>query len=187
MANAVNLPGNRLAGLNIDLMQKLKTGVRTLDELALFLQGKNPFGNTLFVPPSLTILERIALGAYDWKNHPDITNELFPHDPMTVGEWKHDLYLPNCHISSDIAMKGAEVDGWAAAKAEHLLAYGEQFPDEQLEFTIIALGSKCKVRGDYYVLGLRRRGVARDLALYYWSDDLSSHYRFLRVRKVLTA
>ncbi len=43
MANAVNLPGERLAGLIIDLMQKLKAGVRTLDELALFLQGKNPF------------------------------------------------------------------------------------------------------------------------------------------------
>jgi hypothetical protein len=43
MANAVNLPGEHLAGLIVDLLQKLKARVRTLDELALFLQGKNPF------------------------------------------------------------------------------------------------------------------------------------------------
>ena len=47
MANAVNLPGNRLAGLITDLMQKIRDGVRTLDELALFLQGKNPFEKTV--------------------------------------------------------------------------------------------------------------------------------------------
>ena len=40
------LPGERLAGLSADLFHKLQKGVRTLDELALFNQGKNPFGDT---------------------------------------------------------------------------------------------------------------------------------------------
>ena len=43
MANAVNLPGNRLAGLQVDLLQKLRDRSRNLDELGMFLQGKNPF------------------------------------------------------------------------------------------------------------------------------------------------
>jgi hypothetical protein len=43
MANAVILPGERLAGLQVDMLQKLRSGKRTLDELTTFLQGKNPF------------------------------------------------------------------------------------------------------------------------------------------------
>ncbi len=43
MANAVILPGERLAGLQVDLLQKLRSGHRNLDELDLFLQGRNPF------------------------------------------------------------------------------------------------------------------------------------------------
>ncbi len=43
MANAVILPGERLAGLQVDMLQKFRSGVRTLDELDMFLQGKNPF------------------------------------------------------------------------------------------------------------------------------------------------
>lgn len=45
MANAVTLPGERLAGMTADLMLKLKSGSHTLDELDLFLQRK-----PLFVP-----------------------------------------------------------------------------------------------------------------------------------------
>lgn len=45
MANAVTLPGERLAGMIADLMLKLKSGSHTLDELDLFLQRK-----PLFVP-----------------------------------------------------------------------------------------------------------------------------------------
>ncbi len=43
MATIGTLPGERLAGLSADLFHKLQKGVRTLDELALFNQGKNPF------------------------------------------------------------------------------------------------------------------------------------------------
>ncbi len=47
MANdAVTLPGERLAGLQIDLLQKLRAGILTLDDLALFTQIKNPFAVT---------------------------------------------------------------------------------------------------------------------------------------------
>lgn len=43
MADTVNLPGARLAGLSIDLLAKLKGGNLTLDELAAFLKRQNPF------------------------------------------------------------------------------------------------------------------------------------------------
>lgn len=43
MATAVNLPGERLAGLYADLSLKLQKGNLTLDQLALFVQHQNPF------------------------------------------------------------------------------------------------------------------------------------------------
>lgn len=45
MGTIGTLPGDRLAGLLIDLIEKTRKGVRTLDELALYNQGKNPFGD----------------------------------------------------------------------------------------------------------------------------------------------
>ena len=56
MANAVSLPGERLAGMQIDLLQKLRQDVRTLDELNLFLQGKNPFEKTLVTAAAAAII-----------------------------------------------------------------------------------------------------------------------------------
>lgn len=43
MGNIGTLPGKRLAGLSADLFHKLQSGNLTEDELALFLQRKNPF------------------------------------------------------------------------------------------------------------------------------------------------
>ena len=43
MTNIGTLPGKRLAGLSADLFHKLQSGTLTEDELALFVQRKNPF------------------------------------------------------------------------------------------------------------------------------------------------
>lgn len=45
MANPVTYPGARLAGLQIDLLEKLRKGVLSEDQLELFLRKKNPFEN----------------------------------------------------------------------------------------------------------------------------------------------
>lgn len=81
MPNIGTLPGERLAGLSADLFHKLQKGTRTLDELALFNQGKiTPFGGGLHgrfirtMPiliggvPKLELIERVKavreLGSY---------------------------------------------------------------------------------------------------------------------------
>lgn len=43
MGTIGTLPGDRLAGLLIDQIEKIRKGAITLDELALFTQRKNPF------------------------------------------------------------------------------------------------------------------------------------------------
>jgi hypothetical protein len=139
--------------------------------------------NTITVLPSLTILERIALGKYDGKNG-EISNVLFPHDVMTVGEYEFDFYNPFLFISSEDAKTGAEVDGWTVAKAEHLLAVGQAFPEVQRETPIVALGSVCGVGSNRQVLTLRGEG-RRGVFLYDWCSPWAGGFRFLRVRKVL--
>lgn len=47
MGTIGTLPGDRLAGLLIDQIGKIRKGALTLDELALFTQRKNPFGDTV--------------------------------------------------------------------------------------------------------------------------------------------
>lgn len=160
-------------------------------EIALaFLRGEyvltkitQAIRNTITVASDLALEQRIALGKYVWINS-DINEKRFPHDTTTVGEWEYDLYYPNRDISSEDAVASAEVDGWIVAKAEHLLAYGESFPEEQRKYPIIALGSVCEVGGYRCVLGLWDVDGRRRLCLSYWSGGWGSDCRFLRVRKV---
>ncbi len=138
---------------------------------------------TLTVPSSLSFADRIAFGAYNWGNEEGI-EVLYSHDPMTVGEWEYDLYRPIRSISLNDALRGAEVDGWTLAKAEHLLAFGAQFPKKQREFPIIIFGPVCQSRGVRHELVLccleGRRGISMNRS----STDIESNPHFLRVRKV---
>lgn len=173
-----------------DFFRQIADGSLNGQHLQAFLEHRNPFNNgaaqvqtTLTVPPHLTILERIALGVYDWKSE-DITGKRFPHDAATVGEWEFDLFYPNCSISSEDAVSRAEVDGWTVAKAEHLLAFGQAFPEEQRKFPIIALGSVYSVFSGRYVLALWSDDGKRGVVLDGWGVGWGSNYRLLRVRKV---
>ncbi len=139
--------------------------------------------NTITVVSDLVLQQRIANGKYGWINS-NINEKRFPHDVTTVGEWEYDLYHPNCDISSEDAKSRAEVDGFIVAKAEHLLSFGESFPEEQRKYPIIALGSVCEVDGGRRVLALWDGDGRRDLRLYCWSAGWDSRCRFLRVRKV---
>lgn len=173
-------------GWNKAIVQKMG-GVEIADA---FLRGEyvltkisQAIRNTITVVSNLTLEQRIALGKYGWRNS-DINEKRSPHDVATIGEWEYDLYHPNRDISSEDAVVGAEVDGWIVAKAEHLLSFGESFPEEQRKYPIIALGSVCGVGDGRHVLGLWVDGSGRRLVLRCWSDDWDSRVRFLRVRKV---
>ena len=63
MANAVNLPGERLAGMLQDLLAKLRAGNITLDQLDAFLQHRNPFESVIAgLPlPEGTVIRRVKV------------------------------------------------------------------------------------------------------------------------------
>lgn len=138
---------------------------------------------TIFVIPDLTLAQRISSGNYDWKND-NIIEENFPHDANTVGEWEYRLIHPNKDISSEDAKALCESDGWQAAKLEHLLAFAEEFPEEQKKYSIVELGSVCELGNFRYVAALWYGVVKRGLGLYSRGGGWSSRCRFLSVRKV---
>ncbi|MBI4088541.1 hypothetical protein HY415_00365 [Candidatus Kaiserbacteria bacterium] len=194
MANAVILPGERLAGLSADLFHKLQAGSLTLDELALFTQRKNPFKTTpVFGLFRLTIdygqpFERmIAAGRYDWKNG-DITAKRFPITGKGVVEFEGRYFHFNRYISSENAIQEIEAadtaNPWSAAKIEHVLSHGTAFPEKQRKFPIIGLGSVAEVDGDRSVPGLDKYGSERGLGLDWFDDDWDPICRFLAVREV---
>jgi hypothetical protein len=196
MANAVTLPGERLAGLSADLFHKLQAGSITLDEFALFNQRKNPFevaavtaSDTfrLTVDYDQTLEQMIAAGRYDWKNS-DITAKRFPIEGKGIVEFEGRYFHFNRDISSENAIKEIEAadpkNPWSAAKIEHVLSHGKTFPEEQRNFPIIGLGSVAEVDGHRYVPGLYSGGSERRLDLGWFGVDWFPVFRFLAVRKV---
>ena len=197
MANAVILPGERLAGLSADLFHKLQAGSLTLDELALFTQRKNPFEIAavnsdvsgvfrLTVDCGKSLEQMIAAGHYDWKNS-DITPKRFPIKGNGVVECEARYFHFNRNIFSEKAIEAMKEAGWESAQIEHVLSLGATFPEEQRKFPIIGLGSVALVGGDRRVPCLSGDGSGRSLGLYWFVHVWGAYFRFLAVRKVSAA
>ena len=144
----------------------------------------------LTVDYSQLLEHMIITGRYDWTND-DITAKRFPTVGEGTIEFEARYFHFNRNISSENAVKEIERadkdNPWVPARNEHILAFGETFPDEQRKFPIVGLGSVAKVRGHRYVLGLGRNDSDRGLYLLWWYDDWYPNCRFLAVRKVSVA
>lgn len=129
--------------------------------------------------------QMIAAGHYDWKNG-DITAKRFPIEGQGKVEFESCYFHFNRDISSKKAIEAMKNAGWEPAKIEHLLCFGENYPDEQRKFPIVALGLVAVVDGwrDMPYLCLGRSGSGRDLDLGWFGGDWFASYRFLAVRRV---
>lgn len=90
---------------------------------------------------NLSLNAMVMAGKYDLMNDTDITIENF--SAATKNMVNVDLYL--IHLNRVITDVGVtqylDVLGLKPAKIEHLLAFGAKYPNKQLDFPIIALGS----------------------------------------------
>jgi len=131
--------------------------------------------------------EMIYAGRYDWKNS-DITAKRFPIEGNGIVKFEARYFHFNHNISSEDARKEIEesdtTNSWMPAKVEHLLSHGETYPEEQLKFPVIGLGSVAKVDGGRVVPFLGGGDSGRDLDLGWWVGDWAPDYRFLAVRKI---
>lgn len=183
MATKVDIAEASLMHVNSESFQNYPEQGNSTEVTPVMFIGRLAPQHLIIVSPLLTTLERIALGCYFWKN-PHISNDLLPYDPTAEGIWEYDVYsISNCTSAIDV-MCGAQVDGWIVAKAEHLLALGEQFPNLQCDGAIIALGSVCGVIGRRRVLGIWCNEGERCVGLVCWVDYWRSLDHFLRVRKI---
>lgn len=138
--------------------------------------------NLLTVPADVSFAERIARGQYDWIND-NLTEKRFPVTADQIGEFEWKLFHFDCNISSEEAIRHMKKEGYDAGAIGHILVFGEQYPEEQRKYPIIALGSVALLVLRRGVPALWGGGGGRELRLLWFGFDWSPGYRFLGVRK----
>ena len=158
-------------------------------ELRKFL-GLNPFlpeSIVLTVDYSTGLEAMIAAGRYDRTGN-RIIAEQFPISGTGIVKFEAELVYPNCFISSDdVEARIGALDAtnpWVSGNIEHVLAFGELFPEEQRKYPIVGLGSVAMVDGRRRMPCLGGNGSERYLG-FSWGDSVwNADCRFLAVRKV---
>jgi hypothetical protein len=151
---------------------------------ALTSDGK-PAGNAypLSVDYGRSVGDAVGGGYYDWAST-SITSKNFPTKRQGVAEVPVELIHFNRDISTDKALRELDRMGFRPAEIHELLAFGEKYPEVQLEFPVVALASVWQDRyGFRYVSYLGRSGSERGLYLYRIEDDWDGIARFAVVRK----
>ena len=137
----------------------------------------------LVVDYTKTLEETCACGGYDLVNS-GIKAEDFPIPPEMVGkkiEVSARLFNFNCVVGSKNAIFAMNAAGYPPANIMELLALGILFPELQLYFPIIALGSIVKdSNGDCYVPCLIVNG--HRIRLFKFDGSWGHICRFLGVR-----
>ena len=166
------------------------------DFLQLAIEGKFNGVSAPAVMPEQMVLsvdygrslgQMIAAGNYDWTNS-DITAKRFPVVGSGVEQLAAKIFHFDRNTSSQDnvdAIKAADpVNPWEPGKIEHLLSFGEKYPEEQRKYPIVALGSVAEVGGVRNVPYLSVFDRKRYLSLIWWDDGWFGSCRFLAVRTV---
>lgn len=186
-----DVPGNVL-GMLADLNHKLQHGNISPRQLERYLKKENPFESTVTEKHTIlqvtvnrdrTIADGVAAGKYNWSNV-DITDANFPR--CGAGTESSEIVLVHFEksMSTDNVLKELEECDLRPADIQELLAVGEQYPDMQREFPIIALGSVWQLQdGHQFVPFLFGVGSDRRLDLRWIVSDWVDNCRFAAVRK----
>lgn len=172
-------------GINEDWHRLVKPeGGHILDRIAtLIVQGRPD--NVYSVEIQQTTLEElISFGHYDWVGD-DIKAKYFPLDDSQFG--RHDLILVhlNRDANSGVVLRHLDEQGLVPAKIGHLLGFGVKYPDVQLQFPVIALGSSWSSGSVGQLVPYLGSGYGGSRWLHFsfmkliWRDDS----RFLALRK----
>jgi hypothetical protein len=130
---------NSLGG-NDDHLRRILSDKSVAREVAELLVGKPvPESYSLTINRQRSRAEMVAAGKYDYVN-PNITEENFP-----VGEGEAEVKAVLVHLdrssSDEEVLREMERQGLRPATMDELCAFGEQHPDRQREYPIVAHGS----------------------------------------------
>ncbi|MEK7613242.1 MAG: hypothetical protein AAB449_03820 [Patescibacteria group bacterium] len=174
------------SGILSDLLDPAACLDRDSIRKALKLGAVTPEQLTLSVDYGRSLDQMIAAGNYDWKSD-DITAEKFLVVVNGVEQFEARIFHFDSTMPSGVAVEAIKAAGFEPGKIEHLLSFGEKYPEEQRKYPIIALGSVAEVNGNRYVSYLCRFDARRSLDIRWWGFDWSGRYRFLAVRKLSSA
>ena len=145
--------------------------------------GLSPLEFRALVESGVTIEQMVAAASFDWVNS-EINSTNFPVDSNVVGAYRFKIYEPKRDISSQAMVGMMQADGFPAARHEPGIAFGKEFPREQLKRPIALLGSSAEVDGRRCVVCLYRDGTERKLFLSRWDYDWRGRWGFLGAQKV---
>ncbi|MDE2071576.1 MAG: hypothetical protein KGI70_02490 [Patescibacteria group bacterium] len=153
---------------------------------ALKLGVALPESITFSVDYGRSLDQMVAAGNYDWKND-NITAKKFSVVGNGIEQFEVKVFHFDRTMSSEAAVEAIKAAGFEPGKIEHLLSFGEKYPEEQRKYPITALGSVARVGGYRHVPYLYRYDAERRLGLFWWVNGWNGRCRFLAVRKLSSA
>ncbi len=135
-----------------------------------------------------TTEEMVAAGKYKYVD-PHITHENFPHGRGGTG-LREITEVTLVHfgvpLSSEDAARIIARMGYVPATIHQLLAFGTAYPEEQGNYSVVALGSAsvCETLGGYRLVAYFDKSTSgRALLLSRYDNEWRSDFRFAAVRK----
>jgi hypothetical protein len=175
-----------------DITIKLSNGSLTLEQAKRFAKKQNPFDVTITEKDEIlvvtvnrdrTIADGVVAGKYDWKNN-DINDVNFRRTGSGSESAEIILVHFDRSMSTSNVLKELEKRNLRPADLQELLAIGEQSPDKQRAFPIVALGSVwLHPLGLRCVPYLRWYGSERALNLIWLERDWDDRCCFAALRK----
>lgn len=155
---------------------------RIVNEVSSFLRGlENIF--PLTINYAISLAEAIAKGKYDSVSS-DITANHFPGAGVDTAKLEAQLVHFDRIMESNDVLKELDQAGLRPATLQELLAFGEQHPDTQRQFPIVALGSVWQDRdGRRSIPALWSYAGGRGLYLRWCDYGWFGSCRFLAFRK----
>ena len=121
----------------------------------------------------------------DWAST-SVTSKNFPTSQVGVVEVEVELAPFFRRILTREVLNEIGLISYSPIDIHQLLALGEQHPDVQLKFPIVALGSSWEYRSNIYIPYLASYGSRRDLRLSEIKQKWCETCRFAVVRRVVS-
>lgn len=161
-------------------------------------ENREAFRTVLGLPPKVSVSglelsvdyarpfgEMVAGGKYDIIHpaleDPTLRDIHFSIQGRGSPSWRAKLIFSD-GLTPAVMTGAMHSSGWLPAKIEHLLAFGERYPNEQYKYDVLAPGSTATVQGDVHMPGLTCRGRERELTLFRNNQSYGRGSRFLKVR-----
>jgi len=130
-----------------------------------------------------SVTDGIKGGRYDWFD-PNITDAHFPNTRSVTSSLEVYIVEYGKCMSAKNVLANLDKRNLRPATLQELLAVGEQYPDLQREFPIVALGSVWQnAEGNRCVPCIVGGGSSRGLRLHWIGGDWGGLCRFAAVRR----